>query len=48
MKTRMRQLQAFLYFCMERDYLPKFKTTILKADEVIKEPLCGTILTSWQ
>lgn len=36
--TKMRQLRAFLYFCMERDYLAKFKITLPKADEVIKEP----------
>ena len=36
--TIMRQLRAFLYFCMEREYLPNFKITLPKADEVIKEP----------
>lgn len=36
--TKMRQLRAFLYFCMERDYLKTFKVTIPKCDEVIKEP----------
>lgn len=36
--TKLRQLRAFLYFCMDRDYLVKFTVTIPKADEVIKEP----------
>lgn len=36
--TKMRQLRAFLYFCMERDYLPQFKIVLPKVDEVIKEP----------
>ena len=36
--TKMRQLRAFLYFCMEREYLPTFKIVMPKADEVIKEP----------
>ena len=36
--TKMRQLRAFLYFCMERDYLSSFKVILPKVDEVIKEP----------
>lgn len=36
--TKLRQLRAFLYFCMDREYLEKFTVTIPKADEVIKEP----------
>lgn len=36
--TKLRQLKAFLYFCMEREYLHKFTVQIPKADEVIKEP----------
>ena len=36
--TKMRHLRAFLYFCMEREYLSRFKITLPKADEVIKEP----------
>lgn len=36
--TKLRQLRAFLYFCMEREYLNKFTVQIPKADEVIKEP----------
>ena len=36
--TKMRQLRAFLYFCMEREYLPRFKIILPKVDEVIKEP----------
>lgn len=36
--TKIRQLRAFLYFCMEREYLEKFKITLPKVDEVIKEP----------
>ena len=36
--TKLRQLRAFLYFCMDREYLVKFTVTIPKADEVIKEP----------
>ena len=36
--TKIRQLRAFLYFCMERDYLSSFKIIMPKADEVIKEP----------
>lgn len=36
--TGLRQLRTFLYFCMDRDYLAKFKITLLKVDEVIKEP----------
>lgn len=38
MATKLRQLRAFLYFCMEREYLNKFTVQIPKADEVIKEP----------
>ena len=36
--TKMRHVRAFLYFCMEREYLREFKIKIPKADEVIKEP----------
>lgn len=36
--TRIRQLRAFLYFCMDREYLCKFTITLPKASEVIKEP----------
>jgi integrase/recombinase XerD len=36
--TKIRQLRAFLYFCMEREYLKRFSIKIPKADEVIKEP----------
>ncbi len=36
--TRIRQLRAFLYFCMDREYLCKFTITLPKANEVIKEP----------
>ena len=36
--TKIRHVRAFLYFCMERDYLPSFKITVPKADEVIKDP----------
>ena len=36
--TKIRQLRAFMYFCMEREYLKRFSIKIPKADEVIKEP----------
>lgn len=36
--SKMRQLRAFLYFCMDREYMNKFSVKIPKADEVIKEP----------
>ena len=36
--TRIRQLRAFFYFCMEREYLRPFKIQLPKVDEVIKEP----------
>ena len=36
--TKVRQLRAFFYFCMEREYMNKFSVKIPKADEVIKEP----------
>lgn len=36
--TKIRQIRAFLYFCMEREYLHKFPVKLPKADEVIKEP----------
>lgn len=36
--SKMRQLRAFFYFCMEREYLKEFKIIIPKCDEVIKEP----------
>jgi integrase/recombinase XerD len=36
--TKIRQIRAFLYFCMEREYMESFKIIIPKADEAIKEP----------
>lgn len=36
--TKIRQVRAFLYFCMEREYMDSFKIGLPKADEVIKEP----------
>lgn len=36
--TKIRQVRAFLYFCMEREYMESFKIGIPNADEVVKEP----------
>ena len=36
--TKIRQIRAFLYFFMEREYLHKFPVKLPKVDEVIKEP----------
>lgn len=36
--TVLRAIRAFLYFCMEREYLGKFKILLLKAEENLKEP----------
>lgn len=35
--TRTRAVRAFLYFCMEREYIKKFKIKIPKEDEIIKQ-----------
>ena len=37
-QTHIRHIRAFLYFCMERDYLDRFKIRLPKADEPYKEP----------
>lgn len=35
--TRTRAVRAFLYFCMEREYVDKFKIRIPKEEEIIKQ-----------
>ena len=34
--TRLRGLRAFLYWCMEKEYVPAFKIRLVKQEEVIK------------
>ena len=33
--TKMRQLRAFLYFCMEREYVPSFKIVLLVISKIM-------------
>lgn len=35
--TKMWQLRAFLHFCMELEYLPKFKVALPKVDGIVKQ-----------
>ena len=36
--TALRMVRAFLYFCMERDWLPRFTISQIKAAQPVKEP----------
>lgn len=36
--TKIRQIRAFLYYCMEREYIEKFIVRVPKTDVAIKEP----------
>lgn len=36
--TRIRQVRAFVYYCISKQWCSEFKVTLPKADEVIKEP----------
>ena len=40
--TRLRGIRAFIYWCMERDYLDKYKIKLIKEEEVIKETYTDT------
>lgn len=44
LNTKLRGVRAFLYFCMEREYMKTFKIALLKADIVEKEPYSNTEL----
>lgn len=37
-QTEVRHIKRFLYFCMEKGWVPKFKIKLPKADEPYKEP----------
>lgn len=43
--SRVRQNRAFLYWCMEREYLREFAIKIPKATETVKEPYTDAELT---
>lgn len=45
LSTRVRQIRSFLYWCMEREYVQKFKINIPKADETVKEPYTAAEIT---
>ena len=36
--TNLRMVRAFLYWCMEKDYLEKYPIRLVRADDPIKEP----------
>lgn len=36
--AKLRGVRAFLYFCMEEEYIPTFKISLLKEDIIEKEP----------
>jgi len=42
--TKLRAIRAFLYFCMEREFIPYFKVKLLKCDTVEKVPYTETEL----